>query len=85
MIRDGLIDVVFCRTNLNLADFFTKSLEPSHFFTFKDLIMNTTPELRESWKETGNRLALEKLREEMERKRSNRAPIASRTSESEPI
>ena len=70
MIRDRLIDVIFCRTHLNLADFFTKSLEPSHFFLFKDLIMNTTPELRELWKAEGTRKHQEKLAEEITRKRS---------------
>ena len=38
---------------MNLADFFTKSLEPSHFHTFKDLIMNTSEELRNHWREIG--------------------------------
>ena len=59
MIRDGLIDVIFCRNQLNLADFFTKSLEPTHFHTFKDLIMNSDQGMRNNWKEVG----LEKFRE----------------------
>jgi len=51
--RDQGIDVLFCRTHLNLADFFTKSLETTHFHKFKDLIMNTSHGLREAWKEEG--------------------------------
>ena len=70
MIRDGLIDVLFCRTQFNLADFFTKSLEPSHFHDFKDLIMNTTPEMRESWREDGIRQQREREHEANEQRRS---------------
>ena len=70
MIRDSLIDVLFCRTHLNLADFFTKSLEPSHFHSFKDLIMNTTPEMRESWREDGVRRQREREHEANENRRS---------------
>ena len=74
MIQNGQIDVMFCRTQFNLADFFTKSLEPSHFHSFKDIIMNTTPEMREAWREDGIQRKRERDRESNEWRRSrNRA------------
>ena len=84
MIRDRMIDVIFCRTHLNLADFFTKSLESSHFFTFKDLIMNTTPEQRDFWKSEGNRKQQEKLAEEIARKKSLGRTIVKSNRQPEP-
>ena len=44
-------------TDDNLADFFTKSLTPIHFYRFKHLIMNTDDELCNTWRKAGQALA----------------------------
>ena len=55
-IRQGFIDVIHCRTHLNLADWFTKSLASKQFYNFKDIIMNSTPRMRELWYAEGRRI-----------------------------
>ena len=42
-VEDMKIVVPFVRTDANLADFFTKPLEPRRFFSLRNLIMNHTP------------------------------------------
>ena len=54
-IRKELIDVFYCPTALNLSDFFTKSLGTEHFHSFRDLIMNTNPDIREEWRVDGDK------------------------------
>ena len=42
-VEDMKLEVPFVRTDANLADFFTKPLEPSRFFSLRNVIMNYTP------------------------------------------
>ena len=39
-VENMQIEVPFVRTDFNLADFFTKPLEPSRFFSLRNIIMN---------------------------------------------
>ena len=39
-IADRLINPLYCPTALNVADFFTKSLDQSHYEKFRNIIMN---------------------------------------------
>ena len=52
-IKLGIVDVLYVPTEDNLADFFTKSLAPVHFYRFKHLIMNTDDELCSVWRKAG--------------------------------
>ena len=52
-INARLIDVVHCRTNENLADFFTKSLAFPQFDLFRNILMNSTTQLRGEWASLG--------------------------------
>ena len=42
-VENMRLEVPFVRTDDNLADFFTKPLDPSRFFTLRNIIMNYTP------------------------------------------
>ena len=42
-VENMRLEVPFVRTDANIADFFTKPLEPSRFFTLRNIIMNHTP------------------------------------------
>ena len=42
-VENMKIEVPFVRTDANLADFFTKPLEPARFFGLRNLIMNYKP------------------------------------------
>ena len=52
-IESNLMDVLYVPTTANLADFFTKSLTPVHFYQFKHLLMNTDQELCQRWAKEG--------------------------------
>ena len=55
-INARLVDVLFCRTNENLADFFTKSLAFPQFDNFRNIIMNSDRQYRLEWSKTGKEL-----------------------------
>jgi hypothetical protein len=65
-IKEELIDVLHVSGEDNLADFFTKSLTPVHFYRFKHLLMNTDEELCNVWRKAGQaqsaKLLAEKIR-----------------------
>ena len=42
-IAEQLINPLYCPTACNLADFWTKSLERTHFEKFRNIIMNIDP------------------------------------------
>ena len=42
-VENMRLEVPFVRTDANIADFFTKPLEPSRFFTLRNIIMNYAP------------------------------------------
>ena len=52
-INARLLDVVHCRTNENVADFFTKSLAFPQFDHFRNILMNCSPQLRAEWASEG--------------------------------
>ena len=52
-INSRLLDVLHCRTNENVADFFTKSLAFPQFDHFRNVLMNCDPQLRAEWSVMG--------------------------------
>ena len=43
-VENMKLEVPFVRTDANLADFFTKPLDPSRFFALRNIIMNFKPQ-----------------------------------------
>ena len=55
-INARLVDVLFCRTTENLADFFTKSLAFPQFDKFRNIIMNSDRQYRLEWAKKGKEI-----------------------------
>ena len=60
-IKQELLEVLHVPTEHNLADFFTKSLTPVHFYKFKHLLMNSTEALCQAWSKAGKAKADKEL------------------------
>ena len=52
-INARLINVVHCRTNENIADFFTKSLAYPQFDKYRNILLNCDRQLRSEWAVAG--------------------------------